>query len=84
MLEKGIADEISPAIAPRRPSPRSTRRIILLLPGAARRRWCSIWESRGDKVLVGGWQCHLTILVDKAYGRVPPAFWDVFRLVSGD
>lgn len=32
----------------------------------------------------GGWQCHLTILVEKAHGRVPPAFWDVFRRVSGD
>lgn len=27
----------------------------------------------------GGWHAHLAILEDKAYGRVPPAFWDVWR-----
>jgi hypothetical protein len=32
----------------------------------------------------GGWHCHLAILVDKAYGRVPPAFWDVFRKFDGE
>jgi len=31
----------------------------------------------------GGWQCHLAILVEKANGRVPPAFWDIFRRVHG-
>lgn len=36
------------------------------------------------KGTAGGWQCHLTILVEKAYGRAPPAFWDIFRKVSGD
>jgi uncharacterized protein YndB with AHSA1/START domain len=32
----------------------------------------------------GGWHCHLEILVDKACGRVPPAFWDVFRKHDGE
>lgn len=32
----------------------------------------------------GGWQCHLEILADKAYGRIPPAFWDVFRKYEGE
>jgi uncharacterized protein YndB with AHSA1/START domain len=36
------------------------------------------------KGTAGGWQCHLTILVEKAYGRVPPAFWDIFRRINGD
>jgi uncharacterized protein YndB with AHSA1/START domain len=27
----------------------------------------------------GGWHAHLAILEDKANGRVPPAFWDVWR-----
>jgi uncharacterized protein YndB with AHSA1/START domain len=36
------------------------------------------------KGTAGGWQCHLTILVEKAYGRTPPAFWDLFRKVNGD
>ena len=30
----------------------------------------------------GGWQCHLAILMEKANGRTPPAFWDVFRKVG--
>ncbi|SJZ71315.1 Activator of Hsp90 ATPase homolog 1-like protein [Enhydrobacter aerosaccus] len=32
----------------------------------------------------GGWHCHLAILVDKAHGRMPPAFWDVFRKYDGE
>jgi hypothetical protein len=32
----------------------------------------------------GGWHCHLAILTDKAHGRVPPAFWDVFRKFDGE
>lgn len=27
----------------------------------------------------GGWHSHLSILQDKAEGKVPPAFWDVWR-----
>ncbi len=30
-----------------------------------------------------GWHAHLAILVDKANGRVPPAFWDVWRATDG-
>ena len=29
----------------------------------------------------GGWHSHLAILQDKAEGKVPPAFWDVWRQV---
>jgi len=29
-----------------------------------------------------GWHCHLTVLVAKLEGRIPPAFWDIFRKVS--
>jgi uncharacterized protein YndB with AHSA1/START domain len=32
----------------------------------------------------GGWHCHLFILEEKAWGRTPPAFWDVFRNVDGE
>src|SRR5258706_3736220 len=31
----------------------------------------------------GGWHAHLAILEDKANGRVPPAFWDVWRTMDG-
>ena len=31
----------------------------------------------------GGWHTHLAVLVDKAYGRVPPAFWDLWRTIDG-
>jgi uncharacterized protein YndB with AHSA1/START domain len=31
----------------------------------------------------GGWHSHLTILQDKAEGKVPPAFWDVWRQTEG-
>jgi uncharacterized protein YndB with AHSA1/START domain len=31
----------------------------------------------------GGWHAHLAILEDKANGRVPPAFWDVWRSMDG-
>jgi uncharacterized protein YndB with AHSA1/START domain len=41
--------------------------------------------SRTDMTgFAGGWHCHLAILTDKAYGRVPPAFWDVFRKFDGE
>ncbi len=41
--------------------------------------------KRADMVgTAGGWHCHLSILVDKAWGRVPPAFWDVFRKYDGE
>jgi uncharacterized protein YndB with AHSA1/START domain len=40
--------------------------------------------DRGTKVGVsGGWHAHLAILEDKANGRVPPAFWDVWRQHDG-
>ncbi len=31
----------------------------------------------------GGWHTHLAVLVDKAYGRIPPAFWDLWRTIDG-
>ena len=31
----------------------------------------------------GGWHSHLAILQAKAEGRVPPAFWDVWRETDG-
>jgi uncharacterized protein YndB with AHSA1/START domain len=31
----------------------------------------------------GGWHAHLAVLVAKAYGRVPPAFWDLWRPIDG-
>jgi hypothetical protein len=31
----------------------------------------------------GGWHAHLTILQYKAEGKVPPAFWDVWRQTDG-
>lgn len=35
--------------------------------------------NRGDMVMVsGGWHSHLDILVERANGRVPPAFWTMF------
>jgi uncharacterized protein YndB with AHSA1/START domain len=42
-------------------------------------------NSRSDMTaFAGGWHCHLFILEEKAWGRVPPAFWDVFRNVDGE
>jgi uncharacterized protein YndB with AHSA1/START domain len=31
----------------------------------------------------GGWHAHLAILQDRAEGKVPPAFWDVWRQFDG-
>jgi len=31
----------------------------------------------------GGWHCHLTMLEEKANGRVPPSIWDVWRQLQG-
>jgi uncharacterized protein YndB with AHSA1/START domain len=31
----------------------------------------------------GGWHAHLAVLVDKTHGRVPPAFWDLWRSIDG-
>ena len=31
----------------------------------------------------GGWHSHLAILQYKAEGKVPPAFWDVWRETEG-
>lgn len=31
----------------------------------------------------GGWHAHLAILQDRAEGKVPPAFWDVWRKTEG-
>jgi Uncharacterized conserved protein len=41
--------------------------------------------SRKDMVMVsGGWHTHLDILVERANGRTPPAFWTVFGDIEGD
>jgi uncharacterized protein YndB with AHSA1/START domain len=41
-------------------------------------------SDRNTKLNVsGGWHSHLAILEDKANGRVPPAFWDVWRQFDG-
>jgi uncharacterized protein YndB with AHSA1/START domain len=32
---------------------------------------------------MGGWHAHLAILVEKAHGRTPDAFWDVWRRSDG-
>jgi uncharacterized protein YndB with AHSA1/START domain len=40
--------------------------------------------GRGMMVEVsGGWHAHLAILVEKASGRTPDAFWDVWRRTEG-
>lgn len=53
-------------------------------------------EPRGNEVLLTlthrrldelggvtrGWHSHLAVLVERANGRVPPAFWDLFRAVG--
>jgi uncharacterized protein YndB with AHSA1/START domain len=40
--------------------------------------------DRNFAVMVsGGWHSHLAILQDKAEGKVPPAFWDVWRKTEG-
>jgi hypothetical protein len=31
----------------------------------------------------GGWHSHLFILQERANGRVPPAFWDVWHRYEG-
>lgn len=42
-------------------------------------------SSRDEAVgTAGGWHCHLEILVEKAWGRTPPAFWNVFRKYDGE
>ena len=33
--------------------------------------------------VMGGWHAHLAILVEKAHGRTPDAFWDVWRRTDG-
>jgi hypothetical protein len=30
----------------------------------------------------GGWHTHLAVLVEKTYGRVPPAFSDLWRTID--
>lgn len=32
---------------------------------------------------MGGWHTHLAILVERAHGRTPPAFWELFRRIDG-
>ena len=32
----------------------------------------------------GGWHTHLDILVERAHGRTPPAFWTVFGNIEGE
>jgi len=40
--------------------------------------------DRNFAVMVsGGWHSHLAILQHKAEGKVPPAFWDVWRKTEG-
>lgn len=40
--------------------------------------------SREEMVgVMGGWHAHLAILVDKANGRTPRPFWDVWRATDG-
>lgn len=40
--------------------------------------------SRDQMVgVAGGWQSHLEVLTEKAHGRVPRAFWDIFRESDG-
>jgi uncharacterized protein YndB with AHSA1/START domain len=33
--------------------------------------------------VMGGWHAHLAILVEKAHGHTPDAFWDVWRRTDG-
>ena len=41
--------------------------------------------SREEMVMVsGGWHTHLNILVERANGRVPPAFWTVFGNIEAE
>lgn len=41
--------------------------------------------SRAEMVEVsGGWHTHLDILVERASGRVPPAFWTVFGQIEDE
>ena len=41
--------------------------------------------TRADMVNVaGGWHAHLDILVEKAWGRVPDAFWTVWQRIDGE
>jgi len=40
--------------------------------------------TRGDMVgFAGGWHAHLEMLVEKAWGRVPEAFWTVWQRIDG-
>jgi uncharacterized protein YndB with AHSA1/START domain len=32
---------------------------------------------------MGGWHTHLAVLVERAQGRTPPAFWDLFSRYDG-
>ena len=32
---------------------------------------------------MGGWHTHLAIRVERAHGRTPPAFWELFRRIDG-
>ncbi|UYN96521.1 MAG: SRPBCC family protein [Enhydrobacter sp.] len=41
-------------------------------------------SGRGEQVdVLGGWHTHLAILVERANGRTPRAFWDLFREIDG-
>ena len=33
--------------------------------------------------VTGGWQSHLEVLQYRAEGKVPPAFWDIWRKYDG-
>jgi hypothetical protein len=40
--------------------------------------------SRDEMVNVSsGWHAHLAILVERAWGRTPEAFWDIWRRTEG-
>jgi hypothetical protein len=41
--------------------------------------------DRADMVRTsGGWHTHLDVLVERANGRVPKAFWTTFGEIEGD
>lgn len=41
-------------------------------------------SGRQEMVSVcGGWHSHLAVLVERAHGRTPAAFWDLWRSIDG-
>ena len=42
-------------------------------------------SERAEMIMTsGGWHTHLDILVERAHGRTPPAFWTVFGDIEGE